>query len=193
MAFNINRFSSEVASGGFALSSNFEVIVSRPSNIGGTIAANALQDNLRFRTEMFEIPGRRVNTTEVRYAGPRRLIGYDVGPTEVQFNILVSEDLREKVFFEEWQDAIVGNHRTGAQSQSMYDLGFYDSYAKNALVTVNTYSVTGERTHETILYEAYPVHVGSLSSTWTDTNMLRMTVGLAYRYYVNKIVSTGTS
>src|SRR4051812_7829098 len=121
MPFNINTFMANLNRGGLAKTANFEVMVHRP------FGSNVNQErDLQFRCTSCTIPGRRVDTTETTDFSLPKSIGYMTTLDDVNMRILLSEDMREKTYFDEWLDAIVGSYRLGQINKSMFDLGFYD-------------------------------------------------------------------
>ena len=99
MPFNVNDFSAELSKSGVAQSSHFEVQVTGPG-------ASAIERNIMLRCDTIDIPGRTIASSEYRIYGPLRKVAYGATYTDVAMSILMSEDFRERAYFEQWQDKI---------------------------------------------------------------------------------------
>lgn len=185
MPFNIEEFKANINAGGLARSSNYEIQITRPRFEGDT--STDISRDIVFRCEQVDIPGRRVATADIRYAGTLRRFGYDVLPTPVAMQFILSEDMREKVYFEEWQDAMIGKHRTGYTGDDMFDLGYYDDYV--GTVIIRQYNEIGSVVYETKLLEAYPMEVNGVTASWlSGEQILRQNVLISYRHYIDTII-----
>lgn len=107
MPFNIQEFSSEVGRRNVARVPHFMV------GINGPIPSPV---EMRLRIETVSFPGRQINSFEYRSYGPPYKIGYAEQYGEVSMSILLSPNFQEKLFFQRWQDLIVGMGR-GATSE----------------------------------------------------------------------------
>lgn len=183
MPFNINEFIGNLSHGGLAKGANFEVTIHRP--FGSAI--NQERD-LVFRCASVTTPGRNIFTTDATDYSMPRPIGYMAVPDDVSMRIILSEDLREKVYFEQWVDEVVGNYRLGSMNDQMFDVGFYDTYALNTVVDIVQFAATGVKTHKHTLREAFPVYVGSIQNDWSDDSILYLDVNWRYRFYTNSII-----
>jgi hypothetical protein len=183
MPFNINDFLANLNKGGVAKSANYEVMIQRP--FGNT---SGQERDMMFRVSNCTTPGRRIETTDIQDYSMERFVGYKTSFEDVSMRILLSEDLREKEYFEEWLDAIGGNYRLDQLNSQMFDIGFYDDYALNTVVQITQFDATGEPTHLHILKEAYPISVGSLDGSWDADEIMYLDVIWKYRFYTSLIL-----
>lgn len=154
--FNISEFTAEINSSGIVKPSNYEVFLHRRKNADAKIEAS-----LKMRCASVVLPGRTIQTVDKSYYGPTYKIGYESQFTEVSMTILLSEDWREKEYFELWQDEVVGNYRTVENfATTMYDIGYYDDYVGD--MTIHSYDDTGKKQYSILLYEAWPTVVGEV-------------------------------
>ena len=110
MAFDIDSFTAEMHSVGFARPSDFEV------EIGGDILSKVgssfgLSSSLMFRVNTAELPQRNVEAISYAEYGAPYKIGGGVNYVDTPISIICSPDLREREFFMRWQDLIGGFHR----------------------------------------------------------------------------------
>ena len=149
MAFSIDEFSAELNRSAVAPQSHFVTTITAPPKItdaqwglGKSINSKALAEGISFRCEQAEIPGRQVATTDTRIYGPIRKIAYTQIFTEVNMTFICSHDLREKVFFDKWQEVIVG---MGNEDSDRYDVAYYNDYISQILV--QQYDVSNKVTY----------------------------------------------
>ena len=132
MPFGVNEFSAEIAKSGVARTSNFLVEIGAPEGL--------LIDtkSMPLRIEQVSMPSRTLTTFAQNYYGPPREIPYRYTSAPVSLTILLSEDMREREFFMQWQDLFVGKRR----NQESLPTGIYDcGYFKESVgsVTIKQY------------------------------------------------------
>lgn len=180
--FNIADFIATLNEGNFAKTALFDVIVTPPRTMSTDMGE--LYD-LTYRCEATDLPGRNVLTYDSIIYGLPTKIAYGSSVNDVTLSFILSEDYREKIFFETWIDKITGNYRTGEVSQNMFEIGYYKEYIGGLLI--RNYSETGEVVKETELVEAYPINIGNVSLNWQNgAEIAKLPVTFAYRYYVDK-------
>ena len=136
-----------------------------------------------FRTISLTAPGRAVMSTPSGVYGAVQEIGYGAQFAPISAQIYCSPDHTERKFFTEWQDQIVGPHRTGSgfAFERDFNVGCYKDYIKD--VTIKQYNSAGDKKHEIKLREVYPKNVGELSYSYQSNELLLFTVLLQYRYF----------
>lgn len=120
MPFGVNEFSAEIAKNGVARTSNFLVEIGAP---GGLLIDTK---SMPLRIEQVSIPSRTLTTFAQNYYGPPREIPYRYTSAPVSLTILLSEDMREREFFMQWQDLFVGKRRNEKSlPEGIYDCGYF--------------------------------------------------------------------
>jgi len=210
MPFKINEFTSNFNAAGYAKQDRFEVRVIPPTGqgsdgsalgrlisglslLGGTVGEvagilNGLGDNvdifhLALRADSAELPGRAVQTLDNRYYGPLRKSGYQANYVDTTITFICSEDLREKLFFEKWQDLIVGEHRVAGTNpdSKAFNAGYYDDYVSS--IEILQMNENNDVTYEMRLLQAYPIQVAPLPLNWASDELQRLSVTFAYNRY----------
>jgi hypothetical protein len=197
MAFTVNEFISNINSRGVAYKSDFEVRILPRQGFRSeyirrsgpaAISPNAVLEDLTFRIEATELPGRAVQTIDYRDHGVLRKIGYNAQYSDVGITIICSEDLREREFFDIWQDIIVGDHRSLVDTgviDKKFNAGYYDDYICDMeLIQYNRQ--TQKETYKVKLEEVYPLQISPLQVAWSDGEVHKLSITLAYRYYTVK-------
>ena len=130
MAFGINQFASEIGKSGVAKTSDFVVEITAP-----TRAFSSVAQSMMLRIEQVSIPSRTLTTFQQNYYGPPRDIPYRYVSSPITLTILLSEDMREREFFMQWQDLFIGTRRVAEtpSSDAIYDCGYF----KDCVGTVN--------------------------------------------------------
>jgi hypothetical protein len=157
--FNINEFAGEINSGGVAFQSHFMVVFTTPDpqvrpslrkedkfnnrftdlllkqGIDSTWTTDGYR-NIAFRCDRVNIPGRIIISSPYKEGNYGLVREYPTNAVyqPVDCSFILSKDFSEKIFFETWQDLIVGNHRTSefgdqnAISEDTKDLNYIDQY-----------------------------------------------------------------
>jgi hypothetical protein len=187
MTFNVNNLVSSINKSGIAKTSHFEVQITGAGD-------SATEQSMMTRVDSCELPGRSLMTVEHKFQnyGPLNKIPYG-GQTygDASISIILSEDMREKEYFEIWQNKIVN---TGAFEQGSGQKDFYGGYVQSKFntnyfddylgtVTIRQYGSAGELRSIYTLNEAYPIILNPISMSWAGDEIAKMTVTFAYRNY----------
>ncbi len=169
MAFSVKDIKGDI-SRGVARNSHYEMIIDG-------------NEQITFRTISVTAPGRSILSTASGVYGAPQEVGYGAQFSPISAQIYCSPDHSERKFFTEWQDKIVGPHRTGGgfAFESDFNAGYYKDYIKD--VTIKQYDEEGTKTHEIKLREVYPKNVGEMSYSYQASELLLFTVSLQYRYF----------
>lgn len=172
MAFSVKDIKGDI-SRGVARNSHYEMIIDGNQQI-------------TFRTISVTAPGRAIMSTPSGVYGAAQEIGYGAQFAPISAQIYGSPDHTERLFFSEWQDQVVGPHRTGSgfAFERDFNAGYYRDYVKD--VTIKQYDETGKPKFEIKLREAYPKNVGEISYSYQASELLVFSVSLQYRYYTER-------
>ena len=178
MSFKPSELLATLNKNGVAKSSHFEVQITGPGTTGE-------ENDLMFRADACELPGRTISTSEYRIYGPIRKIAYASTYTDTSIGFLCSADLREKRYFEEWQDIIMHHRATSGMSakhtRGRYETGYYDDYIKT--IEIRQYDENGRRRSRHYLDEAYPIGIAPIALSWGNEELIRLQVTFAYHDY----------
>lgn len=173
MTFNAQSIIASLNKSGVAKASHFEVQITG-------IGAPDLERDMMFRCDSAELPGRTITSAEYRIYGPIQKIPYGslVGDSNLTF--LLSEDLREKEYFDQWQSKIAGINTFG-QGRSKYNVDYYDTITGQILI--RQYGEAGQLSSVHTLLEAYPLSIGPVAMSWGDDAFAKLTITFAFRDY----------
>lgn len=177
MAFqssNINQIVEEIKSSGLAYSNRYEVTINTPAIM--QISNLSIMRSISLRCDSVTIPGRSFSTTPFRYYGPARNMPYEqIYSGEVGLTFILSEDLRERDFFESWM--------AGISNLTDYKMEFYNNYTSTMEIDVIN------KDQDAPLYkftvdEIYPKALGDIQVGYDkDNDFMRQDVTMSYRKY----------
>ena len=134
--FGIDAFAAELGKGGTAKPYLFSVIISPPSKL--LTEMKATQVALQLRIEKVSMPRRAIETIgNTQFHGPERKIAYAMTYSNVNLEIILSENMIERELFMRWQDAMFANDRPAGGADfgghrrgegSLYDSAYFDDY-----------------------------------------------------------------
>jgi len=115
-------------------------------------------------------------------------VAYGQAYADIAISFVLSEDLREKEYFEIWQDSMVN---TGAfnpsgvarerSAMNSYNVRYFDNYTKT--IVIRQYGSAGNLRSIHTLNEAYPIIINPIAMAWGEESIMRMNVTFAYRNY----------
>ena len=123
-----------------------------------------------------QFPGRTLMTTENRHWGTPYKLPYSALYDEVSFTFVAADNLRERYFFEVWQEAVI--------NVNLNSLNFYDEYISQ----VQLYQLDKQNnfTYGIELDQAYPINIGAIDYSYaTQNEFVSVTVSLTYRRWRN--------
>lgn len=186
MPFNVNNLVSSINKTGVAKTSHFEVQITGAGD-------STLEESMMSRIDTVELPGRSLMTAEHKFTnyGPLNKVPYG-GQTygDLTISIIMSEDMREKEYFEVWQNSIVntGAFEIGSTRRDLYGYSlskfntkYFDDYL--GTVTIRQYGSAGDLRSIYTLKEVYPIIINPVSMSWSDDNVAKLNVTFAYRNY----------
>jgi hypothetical protein len=176
----ISNFLSTVTQNDFAQSNRFRVLFGAVPAMGNF---NSFK-NLTFYCEAAEFPGRSFQVTDQKIYGPTLKNPVVTQYSEITLSLYCDKKMNQKKFFDDWMNAV------NPMANSGFDFNYRNDYITE--VTIQQFSglkrsaddETLVPTYSCRLYEAYPTNVAALNATWADDNFHRVSVTLAYRYWV---------
>jgi hypothetical protein len=182
MTFNVNNLVSSINKTGVAKTTHFEVQI---TGVGETSEEEAMMS----RADTCELPGRSLMTAEHKFTnyGPINKVPYGGQTyTDSTITFIMSEDMREKEYFEYWHNRIVNTGAFeggggGRYSMSKFNTNYFDSYL--GTVTIRQYGSAGDLTSIHTLNEAYPLIINPISMSWSGDEIAKLGITFAYSNY----------
>ena len=140
---------------------------------------------MMYRAESAEIPGRSLATLDHRFDNYSPISRVVTGQTYVDVTVtfLLSEDLREKEYFERWQAAAVGTgaFSSGRANDARNNPAYYDQYV--GTVIIRQYGADGSLRSIHSLENAFPIVMGGVQMNWSDEAHAKLQVTFSYNRY----------
>lgn len=170
---NINQLISNITSTGLAYSNRYEVTIGYPQRLY-TRDDNTMR-SMFVRCDSVVIPGRSLSTVPYRFYGPARNMPYEpIYSGEMNLSIILSADMRERNFFENWINSIVNPFN--------YKFSFYDQYVTN--MTIASLDKSDNPMAVFVVEEVYPKAIGDIQMGYDrDNDFLKTEVTLCFRKY----------
>ena len=186
-ATKLNEFLSTINTNeGYAASNRFEVLVLPPT----AMAFEVQSKDISLRCIDVTLPGRNLATlTDSNIYGPTREIVNGVTYAEdISLTFIASAGLRERVFFEEWQQL--------AFNDSTWDLGYYDDYVGD--IEIYILNRQNERKFGIKLIEVFPKTIGGTELTMETQNaIITLPITFAFHYWetldINRVPDRATA
>jgi hypothetical protein len=177
-AADISGLIENIKTTGLAYSNRYEVVFNTPRGFGKTDLPSLRSISLR--CDSIAVPGRAFSTTPYRFYGPARNMPYEpVYSGELSLSIILSEDLRERTFFEMWMEKIC--------NRTNYKFGYYDDYVTD--LQIMPLNKSDAISYEFIVEEAYPKAIGDLQLAYDKENdYLRQEITMCFRKYTPRYI-----
>lgn len=134
--------------------------------------------NLRFRCENAQLPGRSIATFSRKIYNIDEKFPYQTNFDDITLTFIVSDDMKEKLFFDGWLDWINPS------------LNFNMKYKRDYSVAlrINQYDVQNKLTYSIDLFDAYPIAVNPLDLDWSSDGYHKLSVTFAYTRWKNNSI-----
>jgi hypothetical protein len=144
----------------------------------------SLSRYLALQCESAELPGKTLNTADVKIYGPTFKVPYQTQYTDTTLTFLCTNEFYERKLFDRWIEAIMpsdtNNLRFPKDEETRYMTNIkiiqYDEFIKQI------YAVE--------LIDAFPIGVASQQLSWSDDGVHRLSVQFAYQKH--KTIYDGT-
>lgn len=193
MAFNINRFLTNIKDYGYIDNNSFEVFVQTPAiltenggvlnNQGTPASLRKIAENMSFRIDQVRAPGISIINLDVNH--------YGVGPTqkkpvnaqfqETSISIIGDHYCEFWQYWYQWTRAIYQYNGTSAGQAPTYTADYKDRYSST--ISIFIYDHYGNIIQKVNLFEAFPTAIRDFPLSWGDSNLMRINVQLAYTEY----------
>lgn len=171
---SVDNFVQQIAKDGIASPNRYWVEFAFPR--AGVINSFNNSGQLSMMCTTAQMPGRQINTNEHKHENYPIRIPYSQGFDEITLGFTMSENLKERRFFELWQNEVV-NVVDGT-------MNFYNDYT--APLRIYQLNKFGEITYGVHLIEAFPTALAAVDYTYAANNeTLNSSVTISYRNWLN--------
>ncbi len=144
---------------------------------------SSLSRYLALQCETAELPGKTLQTADVKIYGPTFKVPYQTQYGDMSFTFLCTNDFFERKLFDRWMEAI---HPTDTNNLR-YPKGNNTRYLSN--IKIVQYDEFIKQIYAIELIDAFPVGIAPQSLSWSEENFHRLQVSFAYQKY--KVIYDG--
>lgn len=166
---SITQFISKVKTGGLARSNRYAVGMTLPQAHPG---APNLKSILLF-CDQISLPGANYSTVQNRTFGEFRELPYEKLYDQITLSFYVDANMEVKKLFDDWQN-IISNPVT----RTYY---YYDDYKTD--ITIEVQDTQDKKRYAVKLYECYPKSVGNVQLDYSSRDVMKLSVGIQYKYW----------
>ena len=134
---------------------------------------------LALQCETAELPGKTLQTADVKVYGPTYKIPYQTQYQETTLTFLCTNDFYERKLFEKWLLAIMPSDTNNLRFANDYENK--TRYLTN--ITIMQYNESVKQVFAVELQDAFPIGMASQQLSWSDDNLHRLSVQFSYRKY----------
>jgi hypothetical protein len=176
---------------GLAKNNRFQVNMVIPA----AITVDYKSKDLSLLCESTELPGKTLNTADVKVYGPTYKIPYQKQYAEINFNFLCTNNGNERQIFDKWIEYIMPSQTNNMRfPRGTNGLGGEGYLTQIYIEQYNDYSVSeakgledtdnGELLKHIHLIDAFPLGYSAQALNWGDDGFLRLTVQFSYRRFI---------
>ena len=148
------------------------ISLSIPAEGEGEPVNNASQQ-LRYRCEVAQLPGRTFETVEQKTYGPIEKYPNLTTYTDIDLTFILDDDMSNKAYFDGWLNLV----NSTATNNFLYK-SFYTTD-----IQIYQYTVTNQKSYGVNLIDAYPISMNQLDLDWSSDGYHKLTVTFAYTYW----------
>jgi hypothetical protein len=156
----------------------------------------AMTRYLALQCETAEIPGKTLQTDDVKIYGPTFKVPYQTQYGDTSFTFICTNDFYERKLFERWLEAIMPTDTNNLR----YPKGQNSQYMTE--ITIKQYNDDVKQIYGVKLIDAFPIGVAAQPLSWAEEGFHRLTVQFAYQRYevipdskydIGQIVASGVN
>jgi len=168
----LNDFIAQIKKGGLARQNRFTVSIGGGTNTNGRL--------VELFCEQAELPSLSFSSAGVKTYGESREVVYDRNFEAITLSFLVDKNMEVKAYFDNWMNSVINPQSRNAE--------YYDSYVR--IITISIQDTKDNDTYKSVLVEAYPKTIASISLDNNSRDVMKLQVSFNYKYHYNYPVST---
>ena len=137
----------------------------------------AISRYLALQCESAELPGKTLQTADVKIYGPTFKVPYQTQYTDSTFTFLCTNDFYERKLFDRWMEAIHPSDTNNLR----FPKGDTTRYMTN--IKIIQYDEFIRQIYAVELIDAFPIGVASQALNWSEDGFHRLSVQFAYQRY----------
>ena len=179
--------------GGLAKTNRFKVLIVIPTILG---TSNDATETLSLLCETAELPGKTLQTADVKIYGPTYKVPYQKQFQDISLTFLCSVNGFERTIFDRWIDYIMPTQTSNLRFRNDYLTSIKILHLNDAdSLSINTFTdeenrnvaiddIGGTTIKEVHLDDAFPLGYAAQQLNWGDDGFQKLTVQFAYRRFI---------
>ena len=169
---NMDKFIANIKKGGLSRGNRYELLITAPSIAAlANFADNNGTEQLRYRVATVGLPSKSIATSETKIYGPVRLAPYQITYDQLSFSIYLSDDFRERQYFEDWMHYVV--------DYDTHRIRYYKDYSASDMQLL-VMDETNKVTNTYVFEESYPLSVGEVSMSYSNEEPATCDISMTY-------------
>jgi len=172
--------------GGLAKTNRFKVFIRIPRVLGTNYV-----EQLSLLCETAELPGKVLQTTDVKVYGPTYKIPYQKQFQDISLTFLCSNNGTERDIFDKWIEYIMPSQTNNMRFPKGVNGNISEGYLTDITIkhlseeiTKEDYDLGGDVLRTVQLLEVFPLGYSAQGLNWGEDGFLRLTVQFCYRRFV---------
>jgi hypothetical protein len=132
---------------------------------------------LALQCETAELPGKTIQTEDVKIYGPTFKVPYQTQYAETSLTFLCTNEFYERKLFDRWMEAIMPTDTNNLR----YPKGRNSRYLTQ--ITITQFDDLIKQIYAVNLIDAFPIGVAAQPLSWSEEGFHRVTVQFAYQKY----------
>jgi hypothetical protein len=138
---------------------------------------SALSRYLALQCETAELPGKTLQTADVKIYGPSFKVPYQTMYSDATLTFLCTNDFFEKKLFDKWMEAIMPTDTNNLR----FPKGENSRYMTN--IKIIQYDEFIKQIYAVELLDAFPIGVAPQSLSWSEEGFHRLSIQFSYQKY----------
>jgi len=138
---------------------------------------SALSRYLALQCETAELPGKTLQTADVKIYGPSFKVPYQTMYSDATLTFLCTNDFFEKKLFDKWMEAIMPTDTNNLR----FPKGENSRYMTN--IKIIQYDEFIKQIYAVELMDAFPIGVAPQSLSWSEEGFHRLSIQFSYQKY----------
>jgi hypothetical protein len=135
---------------------------------------------LALQCETAELPGKTIQTEDVKIYGPTFKVPYQTQYQETSFTFLCTNEFYERKLFDKWLESIMPTDTNNLRFPKGDGRG---SSGYMTQITITQFDDTIKQIYAVNLIDAFPISVAAQPLSWAEEGFHRVTVQFAYQRY----------
>lgn len=137
----------------------------------------SISRNLALQCETAELPGKTLQTADVKIYGPTFKVPYQTQYTDTTLTFLCTNEFYERKLFERWTEAIMPPDTNNLRYAKEEDTRYLTN------ITIIQYDDFVRQIYAVELIDAFPVGISPQTLAWSEDGFHRLSVQFAYQKY----------